>query len=46
MPRLESLSEVLRQVLLTFPCLEYDTTPWTPLWPAHPQRGKTDERNG
>ncbi len=31
MPRLESLSEVLRQVLLTFPCLDYDTTPWTPL---------------
>jgi D-proline reductase (dithiol) PrdB len=30
MPRLETLSEVLRQVLLSFPCLEYDTAPWTP----------------
>jgi D-proline reductase (dithiol) PrdB len=34
MPRLESLSEVARQVLLTFPSLEYDTTPWTPLTQA------------
>jgi D-proline reductase (dithiol) PrdB len=31
MPKLERLSEVMRQVLLSFPCLEYDTTPWTPL---------------
>jgi D-proline reductase (dithiol) PrdB len=31
MPRLETLSEVVRQVLLSFPCLEPDTTPWTPL---------------
>ncbi|MGH8057828.1 MAG: selenoprotein B, partial [Candidatus Entotheonellia bacterium] len=31
MPRLERLSEVQRQVLLSFPCLEYDATPWTPL---------------
>jgi D-proline reductase (dithiol) PrdB len=31
MPRLETLSEVIRQVLVNFPCLEYDTTPWTPL---------------
>jgi len=31
MPRLERLSEVQRQVLLAFPCLEYDTAPWTPL---------------
>jgi len=31
MPRLETLSEMLRQVLLSFPCLEYDTTPWTPV---------------
>jgi D-proline reductase (dithiol) PrdB len=30
MPRLETLSEVNRQVLLSFPCLEPDTTPWTP----------------
>jgi D-proline reductase (dithiol) PrdB len=31
MPRLETLSEVVRNVLLSFPCLEPDTTPWTPL---------------
>jgi D-proline reductase (dithiol) PrdB len=31
MPRLETLSAVNRQVLLSFPCLEPDTTPWTPL---------------
>ncbi|MBI3330120.1 MAG: hypothetical protein HYZ81_25860 [Nitrospinae bacterium] len=31
MPRLERLSEVQRQVLLSFPCLEHDTTPWTSL---------------
>ena len=30
MPRLETLSEVLRQVLVSFPCLESDTSPWTP----------------
>jgi D-proline reductase (dithiol) PrdB len=34
MPRLETLSEILRQVLLAFPCLEHDTTPWTPM--RHP----------
>jgi D-proline reductase (dithiol) PrdB len=34
MPRLETLSEIGRQVLLTFPCLENDTAPWTPL--RHP----------
>lgn len=37
MPRLEKLSEVQRQVLLSFPCLEYDTTPWTPLRKELPQ---------
>ena len=31
MPRLETLSEILRQILLTFPCLENDTAPWTPM---------------
>lgn len=31
MPRLATLSAVVRQVLLSFPCLEYDTVPWTPL---------------
>jgi len=31
MPRLNHLSEVQRQVLLSFPCLEYDSVPWTPL---------------
>jgi D-proline reductase (dithiol) PrdB len=31
MPRLEALSEVNRQVLLSFPCLDPDTNPWTPL---------------
>jgi D-proline reductase (dithiol) PrdB len=31
MPRLERLSEVQRQMLLTFPCLEQETTPWQPL---------------
>ena len=31
MPRLEKLSEVQRQVLLNFPCMEHDTAPWTPL---------------
>lgn len=31
MPRLESLSEVQRQMLLGFPCLEQATTPWQPL---------------
>lgn len=30
MPRLETLSEVVRQVLVSFPCAESDTTPWTP----------------
>ena len=31
MPRLETLSEINRQSMLSFPCLEYDTTPWAPL---------------
>lgn len=31
MPRLEKLSEVQRQVLLNFPCLEHDSAPSTPL---------------
>lgn len=31
MPRLEKLSEVQRQVLLAFPCLEHDSAPSTPL---------------
>lgn len=30
MPRLETLSEVVRKVLLSFPCLEPATAPWTP----------------
>lgn len=30
MPRLETLSEVVRQVLLSFPCLEPAGTPWAP----------------
>jgi D-proline reductase (dithiol) PrdB len=31
MPRLETLSEINRQSMLAFPCLEPDTTPWSPL---------------
>jgi D-proline reductase (dithiol) PrdB len=31
MPRLETLSAINRQAMLSFPCLEADTTPWTPL---------------
>ena len=31
MPRLDTLSPMARQVLVNFPCLEYDSTPWTPL---------------
>ena len=31
MPRLETLSEINRQAMLSFPCLEPDTTPWSPL---------------
>jgi D-proline reductase (dithiol) PrdB len=31
MPRLETLSEINRQSMLSFPCLEPQTTPWTPL---------------
>jgi D-proline reductase (dithiol) PrdB len=31
MPRLDAVSTLVRQVLLTFPCLEYETAPWTPL---------------
>jgi D-proline reductase (dithiol) PrdB len=30
MPRLDTLSEVVRKVLLSFPCLEPATAPWTP----------------
>ena len=29
MPKLDGLSGVLRQVLVSFPCLEPDDTPWT-----------------
>ena len=29
MPRLDTLSEVVRKVLLSFPCLESTDTPWT-----------------
>jgi D-proline reductase (dithiol) PrdB len=31
MPRLETLSEVNRRVLLSFPCWEPDALPWSPL---------------
>jgi D-proline reductase (dithiol) PrdB len=31
MPRLATLSEINRQAMLSFPCLEFDTTPWAPL---------------
>ena len=31
MPRLETLSEIQRKSMLFFPCLEYDSVPWTPL---------------
>jgi D-proline reductase (dithiol) PrdB len=31
MPRLETLSEINRQAMLSFPCLEPDMTPWSPL---------------
>jgi D-proline reductase (dithiol) PrdB len=31
MPRLETLSAINRQAMLSFPCLEADTTPWLPL---------------
>ena len=30
MPRLETLSDVSRQVLVSFPCVEHDGAPWTP----------------
>ena len=30
MPRLDTLSEVVRKVLLSFPCLEAPGAPWTP----------------
>ena len=30
MPRLDTLSEVVRKVLLSFPCLEPTGAPWTP----------------
>lgn len=31
MPRLEILSEVQRQMLQFFPCMEFDDAPWSPL---------------
>jgi len=31
MPRLERLSEVYRQTMTSFPCLERDTAPWQPM---------------
>jgi D-proline reductase (dithiol) PrdB len=31
MPRLATLSEINRQSMLSFPCLELDSTPWSPL---------------
>lgn len=31
MPRLSQLSEVQRKMLLMFPCMEHDDTPWTPM---------------
>jgi len=31
MPRLKTLSEINRQAMLSFPCLESDNTPWSPL---------------
>lgn len=31
MPRLEKLSEVYRQTLTSFPCLERDAPPWQPM---------------
>jgi D-proline reductase (dithiol) PrdB len=31
MPRLETLSEINRQAMRSFPCLEPDMTPWSPL---------------
>ena len=31
MPRLEALSEVQRQMLQMFPCMEHDDTPWAPM---------------
>ena len=31
MPRLATLSEINRKSMLSFPCVESDTTPWSPL---------------
>ena len=31
MPRLETLTEVQRNMLQFFPCMEFETTPWAPL---------------
>ena len=31
MPKLEVLGESLRQMMLAFPCIEHEDTPWTPL---------------
>jgi D-proline reductase (dithiol) PrdB len=31
MPRVATLSEINRQSMLSFPCLEFDTIPWSPL---------------
>ena len=37
MPRLDAMSEVVRKVLLSFPCLEPTDAPWTaPPAPARP----------
>ena len=30
MPRLDQLGEIQQNVVLMFPCMEYDDTPWTP----------------
>ena len=31
MPRLTTLSEINRQAMLSFPCIESSSTPWSPL---------------
>jgi D-proline reductase (dithiol) PrdB len=31
MPRLEVLSDIQRNMMLMWPCLEHDDTPWTPM---------------
>jgi hypothetical protein len=37
MPCLETLSEINRQAMLSFPCLEPAMTPWSPLRQSRPQ---------